>query len=260
MDTLYSTTRGLVETIREVMHDKDFPVDSIFTNEWRQYQKQKLIRLYGVFGSKSEPTVMLRKPLFEMENTKFKILEKDSITRGGHVIRKLWGTTQTLSRRIFELAPKQRFAVGTETVTVQEFEGRLDDVDDLSISSRDVGYYVLRTSSLGWINCDRFINGRTIRIKYKLKIKNAEGTSVNMVFKSLSSVLPSRFKNNVYDFQTVGANEDITLVAVKRKNGRLYYDAVDTKTEVNPKIDFDFKEVTIEELKKELEQLNDTFN
>lgn len=259
MDTLYPTTRDLVETIREVMHDKDFPVDSIFANQWRQYQKQKLIRLYGVFGLKSEPTVMLRKSLFEMENTKFTILEKDSITRGGHVIRKLWDTTQIPSRRIFELVPKQRFAVGKETVTVEEFESRLDDVTDTSISSRDVGNYVLRTSNLGWINCDRFINGRTTRIKYKLKIKNADGASVNMLFKSMNSVLPSRNTNDNYDFQTVGVNEDITLIAIKRKNGKLYYDAVDTKTESNPKIDFDFKEVSVDELKKKLEKLNSNF-
>ena len=118
---------------------------------------------------------------------------------------------------------------------------------------------MLRTSNLGWINCDRFINGRTTRIKYKLKIKNADGASVNMLFKSMNSVLPSRNTNDNYDFQTVGVNEDITLIAIKRKNGKLYYDAVDTKMESNPKIDFDFKEVSVDELKKKLEKLNSNF-
>ncbi|WP_231565580.1 energy transducer TonB [Psychroserpens sp. Hel_I_66] len=260
MDTLYSTSRGIVQTIREVMHDKDFPVDSTFADKWRQYKKEKLIRLFGVLGLESEPTVMLRKPLFEMKNTKFKILEDDSITRGGHIIRKLWGTTQIPSTRIFELVPKKRFAVGTEVITTKEFETRLSDVDDVSISSKDVGYYVLRTSNLGWINCDRFINGRKKQITYKLKIKDADGASISMVFKAYNSVLPSWKTNGFYDFRTIADNEDIVLVAIKRKNGKLYYDMVETKTEINPNINLNFKEVSIDQLKTELEQLNSNFD
>lgn len=260
MDTIYRDSRGIVETIREVMHDKDFPVDSLFLNEWRQYEKQNLIRIYGVLGTNSIRTAKLRKGLFELEDTKFKILEDDSITRGGHVIRKLWNATQIPSTQVMELVPKQRFTAGTEAVTAEEFESRIDDIQDRTISSRDASFYVLKSSKLGWINCDRFINGRTTRIKYKLKIKNADGANVNMVFKSINSILPSWHTNGVYDFQTVGANEDIVLVAIKRKDGKLYYDTVETKTKKNPKLDFDFKEVSLEELKKELEKLNSTFD
>jgi hypothetical protein len=262
MDTIYTSNRGIIEFIREVMHDKDFPVDSLFINEWEQYKIQKLIRSISIETKPNyiERAIVLRKPLFEMDGSKFKILEDDSITRGGHIIRVPWDYTKIpTTTRVMNLTPKQRFTAGTETLTVDEFETRLGDVNDLSISSRNVGYYILKTSNLGWINCDRFINGRTTRIKYKLKIKNAEGASVNMIFKSLNSVLPSWYTNDVYDFQTVGANEDVVLVAIKRKNGKLYYDAVDTKTESNPKVDFDFKEVSVEELKIELEILNRNF-
>ena len=256
MDTIYTEERGMVEMIREVMHDKDFPVDSLFLQEWDRYEKQKLIRIYGIYGTGSQKTAMLRKPLFEMDNTKFKVLEDDSITRGGHVIRKLWDPSRVpTTTRTITLVPRPRFTAGSISVSADEFDELLED-PNANISSRDVSYYALKSLNLGWVNCDRFINGRTKRIKYKLKIKNAEGATVNMVFKSYNAVLPSWYTNGVYDFKTVGDGETVVLVAIKRKDGQLYYDMIETTTVRNPKIDFNFKAVSIEELKRALEILN----
>ncbi|WP_299337834.1 energy transducer TonB [uncultured Psychroserpens sp.] len=258
MDTVYTTRRGMVELIREVMHDKDFLVDSLFIQKWQTYEKQKLIRKLGRLDNER---YILRKPLFEMDDTRFKILEDDSITRGGHVIRFPWNETQVpTTTQIMTIVPKQQFSAGGEIVSVEEFETRLGDEADTSISTSDATYYALSTTKLGWINCDRFINGRTKRIKYKLKIKNTDGASVNMVFKSYNSILPSWYINGAYDFKTVGLDEEVILVAIKRTNGKLYYDTIETKTEVNPQLDFEFKEVSIEELKEELEKLNSIFN
>ncbi|WP_299272476.1 energy transducer TonB [uncultured Psychroserpens sp.] len=255
MDTIYTEERGMVEMIREVMHDKDFPVDSLFLQEWNRYERQKLIRIYGIYGTGSQKTAMLRKPLFDMESTKFKILEDDSITRGGHVIRKLWDPSRVpTTTRTITLVPRPRFTAGSKSVTAKEFDVLLDDTTS-DISSRDVSYYALKSTNLGWINCDRFIR-RAKRIKYKLKIKNAQGASVSMVFKSYKSVLPSWNNGSVYDFQTVGADEAVVLVAIKRKDGKLYYDMIETTTVRNPKIDFNFKDVSIEELKQALDVLN----
>ncbi|WP_298753866.1 hypothetical protein [uncultured Psychroserpens sp.] len=253
MDTIYTERRGMVELIREVMHDKDFPVDSLFIQEWENYKKQRLIRELDVMNNKR---FVLRKPLFEMQGTKFKILEDDSITRGGHIVRIPWDDTKIpTTTSIIRVVPKQTFSAGRVAVTADQFDELLEESNS-DISSRDVSYYVLKTSNLGWINCDRFINGRTKRIKYKLKIKNADGASISMVFKSMNSILPSWYTNGVYDFQTVGVGEPIVLVAIKRKNGKLYYDTVDTTTKENPELDFDFKEVSIPVLKQEIEKLN----
>ncbi|MCD2258092.1 energy transducer TonB [Psychroserpens luteolus] len=258
MDSIYTERRGMVELIREVMHDKDFPVDSLFIQEWENYKKQRLIRQITL---EAKPNVMewayvLRKPLFEMQGTKFKILEDDSITRGGHIVRVPWDATKVpTTTRLLRLVPKQKFSAGRVAVTADKFDKLLEEPNS-DISSRDVSYYVLKTSNLGWINCDRFINGQTKRIKYKLKIKNADGASISMVFKSMNSVLPSWYTNGVYDFQTISAGEDVVLVAIKRKDDKLYYDTVDTTTKANPQLDFDFKEISIGDLKQVLETLN----
>ncbi|MEY8849360.1 hypothetical protein AB9K26_11120 [Psychroserpens sp. XS_ASV72] len=253
-DTIYVTRRGITERIREIMHDKDFQVDSLFLEQWEQYKKQRLIR---EINASNDSRYILRKSLFEMTDSKFKILEDDSITRGGHVIRIPWDSLKVpTTSRIMRIVPKQRFSAGRESVSEEDFLTRLEDEGDTTLSSRDVtNYYMLKTSNLGWINCDRFINGRSKRIKYKLKIKNPDGAVVSMVFKSYNSVLPSWYRNGAYDFQNVLENEQVILVAIKRKEGKLYYDVIETQTEVNPNVDFNFKEVSVEEFKSKIEDL-----
>jgi hypothetical protein len=77
-----------------------------------------------------------------------------------------------------------------------------------------------------------------------------------MVFKSIKSVLPSTNLNGIFDFGTVPKDAKVTLIAIKKGNGKLYLSIIDTKTEENPDIEFKFKEVSLEELKSELIKLN----
>ncbi len=255
MDTVYTSVRGQVEHIREVMHDKDFQVDSTFIKTWETYTKNKLIRFFG-----ENNNVILRKSLFEMKNTMFKVLHDDSISRGGHVIRKPWDESQIpTTSRIMRITPKRQIYVDNEMLSEEEFKSRLQDEDDIIITTADVNNYVLKTTNLGWINCDRFIRNKS-RIKYKLKIKNVNDAAVSMVFRSLNSVLPSRNINGIYDFGTVAKDESITLVAIKKQNGKLYLDILDTKTEEDPDLEFNFKEVSLEEMKSELKKLNKWLN
>tara|TARA_R110002049_G_scaffold285400_1_gene466271 strand:+ start:16824 stop:18611 length:1788 start_codon:yes stop_codon:yes gene_type:complete len=145
-----------------------------------------------------------------------------------------------------------------DSIINKRFEDRLTGKDSIDVSVSEVNGYVLRTSKLGWINCDRFINNSN-RIKYKLKIKDSENVIVNMVFKSVNSLMPSWRINGVYDFRSLPKGEAIVLVAIKKQNGKLYFDVVETKTEENPNIEFNFKEVNLEELKNELQKLNKQF-
>lgn len=138
-----------------------------------------------------------------------------------------------------------------------KFEEKLKTEDSATITTQEVSNYVLSTSQLGWINCDRFTN-RKNRIKYKLKVKNNGGAKVNMVFKSLNSILPSRYLEG-FDFGYVPRDEDVVIVTIKRDNEKLSLDIIETKTEVNPDLKFNFKEVTIDEMKEELKKLNRLF-
>lgn len=81
-----------------------------------------------------------------------------------------------------------------------------------------------------------------------------------MVFKSANSVLPSWKSNEDFDFGTVSDDSDVVLVAIKKEEGRLFMDVVDTKIKASPNVDFEFKEVTLDELKSEMKKLNRNFN
>lgn len=243
LDTVYRFERGKAEYIREIMHDKDFVVDSAFIKKWETYQKKRLIRVYGDLNDK---TVTLRKSLFERKGSKFKILEDDSISRGGHIIRKVWSSNKIpTTSKVMSL--KRR-------IENKEFEKRIES--DSTLTSDKIGGYVLTTSQLGWINCDRFINAITKPVKYKLKIKNNRRASINMVFKSLNAILPSKKIVDGYDFGFVSKDEVVTLVAIKKEDGKLYLGMQETNTSASPILNLNYKEVSLKELKNKLKVLN----
>ena len=254
-DTIYTSVRGITETIREIMHDKDFEVDSTFANQWRKYEKQNLIR---VIGLNSEKKVILRKPLFEMQDSPFKILETDSITRGGHVVRVPLDRSLVPSiTRTMRIEARQPMMIDSVVVSSSEFENRVNNKKDNLITSNDVSYYTLRSTNLGWINCDRFLRSRN-KLKYKLKIKDANNTTINMVFKSYNSILPSKIVNNEFDFGAVANNEEIVLVVIKREEGKLFFDIIETNTNNTPNLNL--KETTLNELQNQIKKLNTIFN
>ncbi|PKQ45653.1 hypothetical protein [Confluentibacter flavum] len=145
----------------------------------------------------------------------------------------------------------------SRTTSDIKFEEKLKREDSTTITTQEVSNYVFSTSQLGWINCDLFTN-RNNRINYKLKVKKEDGTKVNMVFKSLNSILPSRYFEG-FDFGYVPKDEDVVIIAIKMKEDKLYLDLIEAKTEANPDLKFNFKEVTIQELKEELKKLNTLF-
>ncbi|WP_299120982.1 energy transducer TonB [uncultured Winogradskyella sp.] len=128
------------------------------------------------------------------------------------------------------------------------------------IGNSDIERYTLATSNLGWINCDRFVNSKKKKIKYKVKIKDADGANVKMIFKSISSVLPSERINDNYSFGDVPIDEDIILLAIKKNGDKIFLGVKELKTKVISEIDLNFKEVTVNELKAELYKLNKGFN
>ena len=156
--------------------------------------------------------------------------------------------------------------VKDKTSFERKFEERIKSRDSTTtrlvgtVTSSDVSRYAFYGSKLGWINCDRFIGSSKNAIKFKLKIKNANGANVKMVFKSLNSILPSKNVNDSYDFGTVTANEPVVLVAIKKVDDRLYLGLKEAKVETISELDVDFKEVSLDQLKTELRKLNKDFN
>lgn len=148
----------------------------------------------------------------------------------------------------------------------KKFEERLQNKDSTTtglvgtVTANDVSRYAFYGSKLGWINCDRFIRSTKNAVKFKLKIKDANGADVKMVFKSLNSILPSRRVKDVYDFGTVALNEEVVLVAIKMIEDNLFLGITNATTKEISELKFDFKAVSLDQLKSELQKLNNDFN
>ena len=145
-----------------------------------------------------------------------------------------------------------------DSIINKRFEEKLTSKDSVNVSATEVNNYIMRCSSLGWINCDRFIKSKN-KIKYKLKIKDYKNTIVSMVFKSMYSVISGLKMNGEFNFKNVPNGENVVLIALKKENDKLYFDFVETKIKENPRLQFNFKQVTLQEIKKELKKLNMMF-
>ena len=60
------------------------------------------------------------------------------------------------------------------------------------VSENDLSNYVLRSANLGWINCDRFINSKKIKIKFKVKRGKNNNIKSKLIFKNYRSVLSGK--------------------------------------------------------------------
>ncbi|WP_299363416.1 hypothetical protein [Winogradskyella sp.] len=142
----------------------------------------------------------------------------------------------------------------------KKFQKDLEAKPISEISNTELERYTFATTNLGWINCDRFVRSAERKIRYEVKIKDVEGANVKMIFKSISSILPGKSINGQVDFGEVPLNEDVILLVIKKKGDKIYLGKKEVKTKTVSELDLEFKEVTIDELKTELINLNQGFD
>ncbi|SDB62725.1 RNA polymerase sigma factor, sigma-70 family [Flavobacteriaceae bacterium MAR_2010_188] len=87
-------------------------------------------------------------------------------------------------------------------------------------------------------------------------IEEISGADINLVYKSVKSISAGYRQNGKYNFGLIGEDEEVILVAIKKLQNKLYLDMVETKTNKNADIQFEFKEVSLEELKQEMKVLD----
>jgi len=125
----------------------------------------------------------------------------------------------------------------------------------VSINKNDISHYIFSASKLGWINCDRFINSKKTKIKFKVKIGKGADIDVKMIFKNFKAVLPGKFESENYIFKKVPIDEPVLIYAIKYENGQHYIALHDT-TISNKNTPLTFEKVSLSKLKEKIEQLN----
>ncbi|TPG44051.1 energy transducer TonB [Flavobacterium pectinovorum] len=132
--------------------------------------------------------------------------------------------------------------------------------DDKTLKNADtesIQYYLLRSSKLGMINCDRFWNyDESPKIDFVINLKTDAKTSVNVIFHRFKSVMRGFSADDTILFNNIPSGEKITIFAIKYFYKKPFL-AV-KETEISSKIENDlvFQEVTFEKLKNETEKLN----
>lgn len=138
----------------------------------------------------------------------------------------------------------------------KEFESDVNDknIADKHISS--VSKYLVSTSKLGWINCDRFTNDKRPKINFTLPLAYKGDVDVKMIFHKNKSILPGVTYGDNCTFLSVPEGREVTITVLKYENEHFYYASLNMtlQTNVTPKLEF--KLVTMATLKEEIAKLN----
>ena len=123
-----------------------------------------------------------------------------------------------------------------------------------SITKRDITRYLFNASKLGWINCDRFINSKKTKIKFKIKVGKETDIDVKIIFKNFKAVLPGKFEKENYIFSNVPIDEPVIIYAIKYEGGQ-YYMALQDAIISSKNTSLIFEKVSLSRLKESIKAL-----
>lgn len=101
---------------------------------------------------------------------------------------------------------------------------------DVSWSSAEPSYYLFTTKTLGWINCDRFVNDSTEKTDFIVRIKTPmpEGQRLQayLVFEEINSVMPAYSYDNGLTFTAanIPVGSKVKLVMLGEMDKTFYMD------------------------------------
>lgn len=142
------------------------------------------------------------------------------------------------------------------TIAKNNFEKSYTDTTINTASESEISAYLFRTSNLGWINCDRFLRNTDKKINYLVDLESKSFSDVKIIFHDIKSIMSSSQNQKTHLFNNIPINKKITIVIIKQMNNKTYLAIKEAKTSEERASGFDFKEITMEKLKIEMEKLN----
>ncbi len=120
----------------------------------------------------------------------------------------------------------------------------------------DFKFYIYNTTQLGWSNVDIFAKiPKSDLANMKLNLRPQKNLDCKIIFKNRRFVLPAEVEKNQYQFQNLPKNEEVWVVVLKYFDGKPLM-AMQETTIGNKTLDVEFKEYSLEELKKKLKVLD----
>ena len=163
-----------------------------------------------------------------------------------------------------KLEPGLNYSQIKDSIRSKNFEEKISATDSIltnpksssspSINKNDITHYLFNASKLGWINCDRFMNSKKTKIKFKVKVGKGTDIDVKIIFKNFKAVLPGKVEYENYIFDNVPIDEPVLIYAIKHENEQ-YYMALHDTTISNKNSPLIFEKVSLPKLKEKIKAL-----
>jgi TonB family protein len=137
-----------------------------------------------------------------------------------------------------------------------------EPINDSTFKKSDlnkINAYIFDVLSLGWINCDRFINDRSPKVNVNVRLKVNGDVTTYLIFKKYKSVLGGTYKNGLYTFNQIPKNEKIIIVGILKSRDKYYFSCKNVTTSMDienldifEELSFDDLEARIQDLQKEI--------
>lgn len=128
--------------------------------------------------------------------------------------------------------------------------------DDKGSNPDEISNYLLSSATLGWINCDRFINNKNPKVDILIESDFAQHENIKIVFDNQKAIMQSVVSGNTHKFSNLPTYEPITIVAVKVMNNQLYFAVHKTNIDYYGIGPLQYKECTMNELQLAMSKLN----
>lgn len=115
--------------------------------------------------------------------------------------------------------------------------------------------YIVTTTTLGWINCDRFMK---LSDYEKMNFHFADATedkNYYLVFKNIKSVIRPRLMDGGVTFRNLPKGAEVKLVSLGVKNNECYVAAQDLTLGSHEKIDLRYNKSSLKDVRKILEDI-----
>lgn len=117
--------------------------------------------------------------------------------------------------------------------------------------------YSFTITNLGWFNCDKYNNGPTIPFTFTPGEGYDPTTIVShLVFNRFKTVMPGTYKDNKIQFGKVPRNEEVKVVCIGIRNGKVMACIQSLNTDKNEIGQLAFEETTPEKFRQKLQELN----
>lgn len=134
---------------------------------------------------------------------------------------------------------------------------------DILVKKYEMGYvdeavfsrYVIMTSNIGWINCDRFLE---LSENEKMDLEFATASPDNqfyLIFKNIRSMIRPEMNGNLVTFKGIPRGEDVRLLAVNLEGKDAHLAKLDFTLGSQERLDLAYAPVKIKEFKQILEDI-----